>query len=88
MLLMMQMQQALLKLLLAMVKVLPEPVTPNRVCAGVPLRTPSTSCAMAEGWSPIGVYGDSNLKFIVCFSIARCEYTKFYSVKYSNTTLN
>ena len=39
---------------LAIVKVLPEPVTPSSVCFARPLRAPSTSCAIAWGWSPAG----------------------------------
>ena len=38
----------------AIVKVLPLPVTPNRVWQRSPRSTPSTSCAMACGWSPVG----------------------------------
>jgi hypothetical protein len=34
---------------LAMVKVLPDPVTPNNVWAGTPDFTPSVSCAIASG---------------------------------------
>ena len=39
---------------LAMVNVLPEPVTPSRTCAGTPSCTPSVSCLIACGWSPVG----------------------------------
>ena len=39
---------------LAMVKVLPDPVTPSRVWKRSPRRTPSTSLAIASGWSPCG----------------------------------
>ena len=49
---------------LAMVNVFPEPVTPNNVCAGVPSLTPSTSCRIASGWSPIGLYSDCKSKII------------------------
>jgi len=42
---------------LAMVKVLPEPVTPSKVWNTSPSRTPSTSLSMAAGWSPAGGYG-------------------------------
>jgi hypothetical protein len=38
----------------AMVKVLPEPVTPSSVWLGLPLRSPSTSFSIACGWSPAG----------------------------------
>ena len=40
---------------LAMVKVLPDPVTPSRVCQRSPLPAALTSSAMAAGWSPVGV---------------------------------
>ncbi len=42
---------------LAMVKVLPEPVTPSRVWNTSPFSTPSTKPSMAVGWSPAGGYG-------------------------------
>ena len=39
---------------LAMVKVLPEPVTPSRTWCFSPAKTPRTSWPMASGWSPQG----------------------------------
>src|SRR5437764_261600 len=36
----------------AIVNVLPDPVTPSSTCERSPRRSPSTSCAMAVGWSP------------------------------------
>jgi hypothetical protein len=39
---------------LAMVKVLPEPVTPRRVWKRSPAWMPALSSAMAVGWSPVG----------------------------------
>ena len=39
---------------LAMVKVLPEPVTPRRTWCFSPALRPSVSCSMAWGWSPRG----------------------------------
>ena len=36
----------------AMLKVLPEPVTPNSVWYLYPFSSPSTSRSMAWGWSP------------------------------------
>jgi hypothetical protein len=42
---------------LAIVKVLPEPVTPSRVWYDRPSSTPSTSWRIASGWSPAGEYG-------------------------------
>ncbi len=40
---------------LAMVKVLPDPVTPSRVRCARPPSRPSVSARMASGWSPAGV---------------------------------
>ena len=40
---------------LAAVKVLPEPVTPSSVLCFDPRRIESTSCAIASGWSPVGL---------------------------------
>ncbi len=37
---------------LAMVNVLPEPVTPSRICSWSPRSSPSVSWRMASGWSP------------------------------------
>jgi hypothetical protein len=39
---------------LAMVIVLPEPVTPSSVWKRSPRRRPAVSSAMARGWSPAG----------------------------------
>ena len=47
---------------LAIVKVLPEPVTPSSVWKASPSRTPSTSLAIASGWSPDGGYGWNSAK--------------------------
>ena len=44
---------------LAMVKVLPEPVTPRRTCSFSPLSMPAAKAAMASGWSPEGWYSDT-----------------------------
>src|SRR5471032_2767668 len=41
----------------AMVNVLPEPVTPSSVWNDRPSSIPSTSVAIAVGWSPAGGYG-------------------------------
>ena len=38
----------------AIVKVLPEPVTPSSVWKARPSWMPSTSLAIASGWSPAG----------------------------------
>src|SRR5712692_10830280 len=45
------------RMTLAMANVLPEPVTPRRVCRLAPARRPSVSRAIAAGWSPAGVKG-------------------------------
>jgi len=47
---------------LAMVKVLPEPVTPSSTCSRSPASAWATSSAMAEGWSPAGWYFVSSRK--------------------------
>ena len=39
--------------MLAMVKVLPLPVTPSKVCVFIPDSSPATSWSTALGWSPI-----------------------------------
>jgi hypothetical protein len=39
---------------LAIVKVLPEPVTPIKTCDLFPSSMPRTSASMAAGWSPAG----------------------------------
>jgi len=46
----------------AIVNVLPEPVTPNRVWYFSPASTPWVSLAMACGWSPRGWYLETSLK--------------------------
>ena len=40
---------------LAIVKVLPDPVTPSKVCSSSPLSRPMDRASMAWGWSPAGV---------------------------------
>ena len=47
---------------LAMVKVLPEPVTPSSVWYACPPSRPSTSPRIASGWSPCGSNADSTMK--------------------------
>src|SRR5260370_42115365 len=47
-----------------MTLVLPLPVTPARTCWDRPERTPSTSWAMACGWSPAGLKGASTRKLV------------------------
>src|SRR3979490_2163699 len=42
----------------AIVKVLPEPVTPSSTCERSWRLTPSTSSAIARGWSPSGLKSD------------------------------
>ncbi len=42
----------------AMVKVLPDPVTPSSTCVRSLRLTPSTSSAIAWGWSPFGAKSD------------------------------
>ena len=39
---------------MGIVKVLPEPVTPKRVCLAKPDSKPSINEAIAVGWSPAG----------------------------------
>ena len=46
----------------AAVKVLPEPVTPSSTWSRSSALMPSTSSAMAVGWSPLGSYSDTSLK--------------------------
>src|SRR3990172_11800124 len=55
----------------AMVKVLPEPVTPRRTWCLLPFRRPSHSFSMACGWSPVGLKSDTILNFGM---------TKYYSL--------
>ena len=61
----------------ATVKVLPEPVTPNNTCAGSPSSTPSVSCLMACGWSPVGLYFDVILKSIFFLITAIAAFQEF-----------
>ena len=50
---------------LAMVNVLPEPVTPNSVTwRELSSFMERTKEDIASGWSPVGVYADVSLKFI------------------------
>src|SRR6266540_3030443 len=44
------------------VNVLPEPVTPRRVCCFSPWPSPSTSLSIAWGWSPVGSKSATRLK--------------------------
>ena len=44
---------------LAMVKVLPEPVTPKSTCSERPFSTPAARASIASGWSPEGVKGET-----------------------------
>lgn len=46
----------------AMVKVFPEPVTPNNVLYFFPEETELTSSRIAFGWSPQGLYFEISLK--------------------------
>ena len=46
----------------AMVKVLPEPVTPSRTWSRSFSLMPSTSSLIAVGWSPFGVMSETILK--------------------------
>ncbi len=50
---------------LAMVKVLPLPVTPRRVCSRMPFSRPVSNLLIAVGWSPVGWYLLLSLKSIV-----------------------
>ena len=45
---------------LAIVNVLPEPVTPRSVCVR-PLPTPLARASIACGWSPVGLKSDRSL---------------------------
>jgi hypothetical protein len=38
---------------LAIVNVLPEPVTPSSTCSSSPNSTPRASASIASGWSPV-----------------------------------
>src|SRR3990170_3160109 len=55
----------------AMVKVLPEPVTPRSTWCLFPFRRPSVSLSIACGWSPVGLKSDTILNFGM---------TKYYSL--------
>jgi hypothetical protein len=44
-----------------MLKVLPEPVTPNKTCLGYPAAIPSDKTSIALGWSPAGVKDEISL---------------------------
>jgi hypothetical protein len=48
----------------AMVKVLPEPVTPSSTWVRSSSFTPFTSSLIAVGWSPAGSNGDTSLNFL------------------------
>ena len=50
---------------LATVNVLPDPVTPNKTWLLSPRSNPSVNSLIASGWSPVGLYFDVNLKFII-----------------------
>ena len=56
---------------LAMVKVLPEPVTPSSTWSRSPSAAWATSSAMAAGWSPAGVYFVSSRKGRETLSVGR-----------------
>ena len=60
---------------LAIVNVFPDPVTPRSVCAGKPSLIPCVSSAIASGWSPVGLNGETILNSIVLrvFKIQRYE---------------
>ena len=47
-------------MILAMVKVLPLPVTPFSVCIRLPASMLFTRASMASGWSPVGWKGDTS----------------------------
>ena len=51
-------------MILAMVKVLPEPVTPSSTWSRSCALTPATSSGMAVGWSPAGWYSLTSLNFL------------------------
>ena len=48
----------------AIVKVLPEPVTPSNTCVRMPSLTPSASFSIACGWSPVGLNFECSLNSI------------------------
>ena len=49
---------------LAIVNVLPLPVTPKSTCVRSPQRTPSVKDAIAWGWSPVGLYLECKINFL------------------------
>src|SRR5579871_5104456 len=55
----------------AMVKVLPEPVTPSSTWSRSSERTPAVSSEIAPGWSPFGSYSDTTRSWRVC-GLAGC----------------
>ena len=69
---------------LAIVKVLPEPVTPNNTCAGSPFLMPVVNCAMASGWSPVGEKADTKSNFITFIIFASYKNSKKAYVYYDN----
>jgi hypothetical protein len=56
---------------LAMVNVLPEPVTPKSTWEWSPRSSPSVNWRIASGWSPVGLYFDVSLKFAINFGVQR-----------------
>ena len=62
---------------LAMVKVLPEPVTPSKVSNWLPSLKPFTSCSIACGWSPVGLYFECSLNSITHASSKKILNTAF-----------
>ena len=68
-----------LSITLAIVKVLPEPVTPSSVTSVTPSLRAEQSWSMASGWSPEGLKGDCILNFIRVFQKGRHKYTVFSS---------
>ena len=50
-----------LSMMLAIVKVLPEPVTPKSVCSCAPARIPGVNASIAAGWAPVGLNGETSL---------------------------
>src|SRR5512134_4055481 len=59
---------------LAIVNVLPDPVTPSRTCRDMPWERPATSSRIASGWSPEGDNGDFRRNR---FSTARSSSTHY-----------
>ncbi len=56
---------------LAMVKVLPEPVTPSSTWSRSLALTPATSSAMAAGWSPLGSNSETIVQAPAAFGFLR-----------------